>query len=75
MKKFLIVLIILIVASFISFKYLMQSKDLGIKRDSSLITAFKQRNNMSLSPTDKKVDLNVDMTSEEITAVFALWHF
>ncbi len=73
MKKFLIVIVILLATGFIASKCLMQPNDLGIKRDSSLVAAFKQRNKMSLIPTDKKVEINVDMTSEEITAVFALW--
>jgi hypothetical protein len=73
MKKFLIVAAIVVAAGLITFIYLMQAKDLGIKRDSSLVTKFKERNNLSVTPTYKNADLNTDMTSEEITAVFTLW--
>jgi hypothetical protein len=73
MKKFFIIIAILLTTGLVTFKYLLQPKDLGIKRDSSLVAAFKQRNNMSVTPTDIKVELNTDMTSEEITAVFTLW--
>ena len=64
---------ILLAIGFVGFKYLTQPKDLGIKRDSSLVAAFKQRNNMSITPTHKRIELNTDMTSEEVTAVFTLW--
>ena len=73
MKKFFVIIAILLATGFVTFKYLMQPKDLGVKRDSSLVATFKQRNNMSTTPTDKKVELNTDMTSDEVTAVFTLW--
>src|SRR3989339_1671436 len=81
MKKlfiFLLVLIVLVVAglSYIGVmpffsKFVAKQVDLGMKADPALVTAFEtkygKRNGTG------KVKLNVDLSSEEITSVFAVW--
>lgn len=71
MKKVLIALVIIIVFAFIAFKYMMQAKDLGVKADTSLVTAFEEK--YGKSNGSGKIDLDVNLSSEEITSVFAVW--
>ena len=81
MKKlfiFLIVLVFLVVAGlsyvgvmpFFS-KFVAKQVDLGMKADPALVTAFEtkygKRNGTG------KIKLNVDLSSQEITSVFAVW--
>ena len=73
MKKLFVGIIILAIPGFVGYKFMMQASDLGVKGDVNLIKSFKERNGMSLEPSDKKVSLDVTMTSEEITSVFAVW--
>ncbi len=73
MKKLLVGVIILAVVIFFGYKFMMQATDLGVKGDATLIKSFKERNGMSLEPSDKKINLDVTMTSEEITSVFTVW--
>ena len=81
MKKlfiFLLVLIVLVVAglSYIGVmpffsKFVAKQVDLGMKADPALVTAFEtkygKRNGTG------KIKLNVDLSSQEITSVFAVW--
>lgn len=81
MKKlfiFLLVLVIIIIAglSYIGvmpfFSGLMAKQvDLGMKADPSLVTAFETK--YGKPNGTGKVKLNVDLSSQEITSVFAVW--
>jgi hypothetical protein len=81
MKKlfiFLLVLVVIVVAGlsyvgvipFFS-KFITKQVDLGMTADPSLVTAFETKygkpNGMG------KIKLNVDLSSQEITSVFAVW--
>lgn len=81
MKKlfiFLLILTVIIVAGlsyvgvmpFFS-KFLAKQVDLGMKADPSLVTAFETK--YGKSNGTGKVKLNVDLSSQEITSVFAVW--
>ena len=81
MKKlfiFLLILVVMVVAglSYIGVmpffsKFVAKQVDLGMKADPALVTAFEtkygKRNGTG------KIKLNVDLSSQEITSVFAVW--
>lgn len=46
-------------------------RDLGVKTDKSLVTAFEKKN--GYDDGSGKVKLDVKLSSEEITSVFAVW--
>lgn len=81
MKKFIIFLLILIlipVAALIYLgfvpgvsKYVTKPVDLGIKTDKALVTAFETK--YGQKDGSGKVALDVNLSSEEITSVFAVW--
>lgn len=82
MKKLLIGLLILVVLvigalSYIGFMpflsgFVAKQVDLGVKVDPAFVSAFEAKYGASPSGTGK-VDLDVNLTSEEITSVFATW--
>ena len=51
--------------------YIAKQVDLGIKVDPSFVTAFESKYGPTTS--NGKVDLNVDLTSAEVTSIFAVW--
>lgn len=81
MKKFLVFLIVIIllpicILAYLGFvpalsKFVTKPQDLGIKTDKTLVTSFEEK----YAPKDnaKTVNLDVNLTSEEITSVFAVW--
>lgn len=81
MKKLLIFVLLLIlipvgILSYLGFvpgvsKYVAKPVDLGIKTDKSLVTAFESK--YGQKDGTGKIKLDVSMSSEEITSVFAVW--
>lgn len=81
MKKLLFILIILIllpvgVLAYLGVipglaQYTAKPVDLGIKTDKSLVTAFESKYGMPNGTG--RVELDVSLTSQEITSVFAVW--
>ena len=81
MKKLLFVFLILTILvigglSYIGFMpflsgFVARQVDLGIKADPTLVTAFESK--YGKPNGTGKVKLNVDLSSEEITSVFAVW--
>lgn len=71
MKKILVGLVIVSFLGFAILKFLTQQKDLGIKVDKSLVYTFEEKYGMPNGTG--KVDLDVNLSSEEITSVFAVW--
>lgn len=81
MKKLLIFLLILILipVALLAYlgvvpgisKYVTKPVDLGVKADKSLVTAFETK--YGEKNGTGKVKLDVNLTSEEITSVFAVW--
>lgn len=81
MKKFLIglfifILLVILVVSYLGFmpflsKYFAKQVDLGIKTDPAFVTSFESK----YSPTaaNGKVALDVNLTSVEVTSIFATW--
>jgi hypothetical protein len=81
MKKlfiFLLVLVVIVIAGlsyvgvmpFFS-KFIAKQVDLGMKADPALVTAFETK--YGKPNGTGKVKLNVDLSSQEITSVFAVW--
>lgn len=81
MKKLLIGLIIIVLLgvaalSYIGVmpvfsKYLAKQVDLGVKVDPAFVTALESK--YSPTTTNGKVDLNVNLSSTEVTSIFATW--
>jgi hypothetical protein len=81
MKKLLIFVLMLVlipvgILSYLGFvpgfsKYVVKATDLGIVTDKSLVTAFETK--YGQKDGSGKVKLDVNMSSEEITSVFAVW--
>lgn len=81
MKKLLVILLILILIPVAILTYLglipglssyvAKPVDLGIKTDKSLVTAFESKYGQQNGTG--KVKLDVNLSSEEITSVFAVW--
>lgn len=81
MKKLLILLLILILipVAILAYlgvvpgisKYVTKPIDLGVKTDKSLVTAFESK--YGIPNGSGRVKLDVNLTSEEITSVFAVW--
>ncbi|MFZ2199844.1 MAG: hypothetical protein WAV40_03595 [Microgenomates group bacterium] len=81
MKKLLIVLLILILlpVALLAYlgvipglaKYTARPVDLGIKADKTLVTTFE--NKYGVKDGSGKVKLDVNLSSQEITSVFAVW--
>lgn len=81
MKKLLIGLVILAILAILGLSYIgimpvlsgyiAKQVDLGVKADSSLVTAFESKYGQTNGTG--KVDLNVDLTSAEATSIFAVW--
>lgn len=81
MKKlfiFLLVLVVIFVAglSYIGVmpffsKFVAKQVDLGMKADPSLVTAFETK--YGKPNGTGKIKLNIDLSSQEITSVFAVW--
>ncbi|QQG41297.1 MAG: hypothetical protein HYV90_03945 [Candidatus Woesebacteria bacterium] len=81
LKKLLVGLVILlvIIVAILSYigvmpvfsKYLAKPIDLGVKADPALVTAFESK----FAPTavDGKVNLDVNLSSAEVTSIFAVW--
>jgi hypothetical protein len=82
MKKFIIILILLILVPIVLLAYLgfvpgisqyvTKPVDLGIKTDKSLVTAFETKYSAQ-KDTSGKVNLDVSLTSEQVTSIFAVW--
>ena len=81
MKKLLFVFLILVVLivgglSYIGFMpflsgFVAKQVDLGVKADPTLVTAFETK--YGKPNGTGKVNLNIDLSSKEITSVFAVW--
>ena len=81
MKKLFIFVILLIliplaVLAYLGFvpgisKYVAKPKDLGVKIDKSLVTTFE--NKCGVKNGTGKVALDVMLTSEEVSSIFAVW--
>lgn len=81
MKKLLIFLLILILipVALLAYlgvvpgisKYVTKPVDLGVKADKSLVTAFESKYGMPNGTGTVKLDVN--LSSQEITSVFAVW--
>ncbi len=81
MKKFLIGIFVLVLVIFAGLVYLgvvpvlsgyiAKPIDLGIKADTTLVTAFEAK--YGKPNGSGKVNLDVDLSSEEVTSIFAVW--
>ncbi|HCQ31460.1 TPA: hypothetical protein DIU27_03715 [Candidatus Collierbacteria bacterium] len=81
MKKLLIGLVILILLVIVGLSYigfmpflsgfLAKQVDLGVKSDPSLVTAFESKYGQTNGTG--RIDLNVDLSSTEVTSIFAVW--
>lgn len=81
MKKFLIglsifILLAVLVLSYLGImpffsKYLAKQVDLGVKADSTLVSAFETK--YAPTATDGKVNLDVNLSSTEVTSIFNVW--
>lgn len=81
MKKLLLGLVVLVIfviagLSYIGFMpfisgFIAKQVDLGVKADPALVTAFESRYGQTNG--SGKVDLNVDLSSAEVTSIFAVW--
>lgn len=81
MKKLLLFLLILVVVGIAGLSYIgvmpffskfvARQVDLGVTPDPALVTAFEAK--YGKSNNTGKIKLNVDLTSKEITSVFAVW--
>jgi hypothetical protein len=71
MKKLFVGIIILAIFGFVGYKFMMQANDLGVKADTAFVTAFEEK--YGKPNGTGKIDLDVTLTSEEITSVFAVW--
>ena len=81
MKKLLVLVLLLIlipvgILSYLGFvpgisQYVIKPVDLGIKTDKSLVTTFESK--YGQKDGSGKIKLDVNMSSEEITSVFAVW--
>lgn len=61
----------LVVIIIVGLSYITKQVDLGVKADTSLVTAFEAKYG---NPNGTgKIKLNVDLSSKEITSVFAIW--
>lgn len=73
MILFLLVVLVLSYLGIMPFfsKYLAKQVDLGIKIDPALVTAFESK--YAPSAVNGKVALDVNLTSAEVSSIFAVW--
>ncbi len=81
MKKLLIGLLVLVVLVVIGLSYIgfmpvlsgliAKQVDLGVKVDPTFVSAFESK--YGTSSATGKVDLNVELSSQEVTSIFATW--
>lgn len=80
MKKIVILLLLLMLIPLASLSYLgvlpglsttfVSARDLGIQADPALVTAFEAK---YASPNTPTTDLDVTLSSTEVTSIFAVW--
>lgn len=81
MKKFLISLLLIVVAVLLAFSYLgllpiktplsPKAVDLGVKADPAFTTAFEEK--YGLMNDEGTIDLDVDLTGADISSIFYTW--
>jgi len=72
----LLTILIILVLSYLGVvpvlsKYISKPVDLGVKADPTLVTAFETANAQTI--TNGKADLNVNLSSAEVTSIFGVW--